>query len=144
VANNRIGRGVFYTVQANMRPLPQAEVEYRIDNDTIDSLEPVEGSKQILRQRVQQMLAIWHFTARDSVRTIWQSVSTRRAPSLWREAVPFRDDQKTVSVVYGHRRGIGTNLYFGATFSRTRDLDAGVRRYQAEVFAKGSWSFDVL
>lgn len=144
VANNRIGRGVFYTVQANMRPLPQAEVEYRIDNDTIDSHEPVEGSKQILRQRVQQMLAIWHFTARDSVRTIWQSVSTRRAPSLWQEAVPFRDDQKTISVVYGHRRGIGTNVYLGATFSRTRDLDAAMRRYQAEVFVKGSWSFDVL
>ena len=104
----------------------------------------MEGSRRILRQRVQQLLAIWHFGARDSVRTIWQAVSTRRAPSLWTEAVPWRDDTKTVSVVYGHRRGIGTSFYLGATFSRSRDFSAGSRSYQAEVFAKGSWSFDVL
>jgi hypothetical protein len=144
VANNRIGSGVFYTLQANMRPLPRAEVEYRIDNDIVDSREPAAGSKQILRQRVQQLLGIWHFGARDSVRTIWQAVSTRRSASLWEEAVPSRDDQKTISVVYGHRRGIGTNFYVGATFSRTRDFDAGFKSYQAEVFVKGSWAFDVI
>ncbi len=144
VANNRLGKGAFVTVQANLRPHPRAEVEYRIDNDTINSIEPVEGAKRILTQRVQQMLAIWHFTARDSVRTIWQAVSTRRAPSLWVEPVPSRDDAKTLSVVYGHRRGIGTTFYVGATFSRTRDFDAGSRHYQTEVFAKGSWAFDIL
>ena len=58
--------------------------------------------------------------------------------------MPSRDDQKTLSVVYGHRRGIGTNFYVGATFSRTRDFDAREKSYQAEVFVKGSWSFDVL
>jgi hypothetical protein len=144
VANNRLGRGHFVMVGMNMRPLPQAEVEYRIDNDVIDVKEPVEGSRRIITQRAQQMLAIWHFSARDSVRTIWQAVSTRRAASLWVEPVPSRDDMKTLSVVYGHRRGIGTNVYLGATFSRNREPDAGSRRYQAEVFAKGSWSFDLL
>jgi len=47
-------------------------------------------------------------------------------------------------VVYGHRRGIGTSFYIGATFGRSRDPDAGFRTYQTEVFAKGSWTFDVL
>jgi hypothetical protein len=144
VANNRVGKGTFVTVQANLRPHQRAEVEYRIDNDTIDSREPVEGSKRILTQRIQQLLAIWHFTARDSVRTIWQSVATRRAPSLWEQPVSARDKVETVSVVFGHRRGIGTSFYLGATYSRTRDPDAGIKGFQTELFAKGSWTFDML
>jgi hypothetical protein len=127
-----------------MRPHPRAEVEYRIDNDIIDAIEPVEGSNRIIHQRAQQLLSIWHFTARDSVRVIWQEAWTRRSPSLWTQPVSGHEDQSTFSVVYGHRRGIGTNFYLGATFSRTRDLDLGGRSYQAEVFAKGSISFDVL
>lgn len=144
VANNRVGKGAFVTVQASLRPHPRLELEYRIDNDTIDSLDAVEGSKRILQQRAQQALGIWHFTARDSVRVIWQESWTRRAPSLWSQPVGAREDGNTVSVVYGHRRGIGTSFYIGATWSRTRDLDLGLRTYQAEVFAKGSWAFDVL
>ena len=144
VLNNRVGKGAFVTVQANLRPHPRAEVEYRIDNDTIDAYESVPGSRRIITQRVQQVLALWHFSARDSVRTIWQAMSVRRAPSLWEESVSAREDSKTISVVYGHRRGIGTSFYLGATFSRARDPDEGIRRHQAEVFAKGSWTFDLL
>jgi hypothetical protein len=49
-----------------------------------------------------------------------------------------------VSMVYGHRRGIGASFYVGANFSRVRDPDAGVHTYQTEFFAKGSWTLDVL
>jgi hypothetical protein len=132
------------TVQLNMRPHPRAEVEYRIDNDIIDAIEPVQGSNRIIEQRAQQLLAIWHFSARDSVRAIWQDAWTRRSPSLWLQPVSAHEDQGTISLVYGHRRGIGTSFYIGTTFSRTRDLDLGGRTYQAEVFAKGSIAFDVL
>jgi hypothetical protein len=90
------------------------------------------------------LLALWHFSARDSVRTIWQAVATRRAPSLWQQPVSNRDNSETVSVVYGHRRGIGTTFYLGTNFSRIRDPDAGIKSYQVEVFVKGSWAFDVL
>ena len=144
VFNNRVGKGHFYTVQANLRPHERAEIEYRIDNDTIDAREHVEGSNRILLQRVQQLLAIWHLSARDSVRTIWQSSSTRRAPSLWETPVSARDKTETGSAVYGHRRGIGASFYGGAKFSRVRDPDAGVHTYQTELFAKGSWTLDVL
>jgi hypothetical protein len=58
--------------------------------------------------------------------------------------VSSREDNTTVSLVYGHRRGIGTSFYVGATWSRVLDVDAGFKSYQAEVFAKGSWSFNVL
>jgi Domain of unknown function (DUF5916)/Carbohydrate family 9 binding domain-like len=144
VANNRVGRGAFYSIQANVRPHPRAEVEYRIDNDFIDSLQPVEGSKRILTQRVQQLLAIWHLSARDSLRAIYQASAIRRSPSLWEQPVSARENTETISLVYGHRRGIGTSLYLGASFGRSRDADAGIKSYSAELFAKGSWSFDVL
>jgi hypothetical protein len=144
VLNNRVGKGAFVTVQLNMRPHQRAEVEYRIDNDVINAREAVEGSRRILTQRVQQLLALWHFTARDSLRTIWQSSSTRRAKSLWEAPVSARENSETLSVVYGHRRGIGTSFYLGASIGRNRDADAAVKSYQAEVFAKASWSFQVL
>jgi hypothetical protein len=144
VANNRTGKGYYYSVQTSLKPHPRVELEYTISNDVIDSLEPVEGSNRILLQRVQQALAIWHLTARDSVRTIWQLTSTRRAPSLWEQPVSAHDSNDTVSIVYGHRRGLGTNFYAGFNWSRVRDPDAGIRTYQAEFFVKGSLAFDVL
>jgi hypothetical protein len=144
VANNRIGKGAFVTLQASLRPHARAELEYRIDNDTIDSREPVEGSKRIITQRVQQVLALWHFTAKDSVRTIWQESWVRRAPSLWEQPVSAREETQTLSVVYGHRHGIGTSFYLGATYSRAINPDAGMKRQQLEVFTKASWTFDVL
>lgn len=144
VSNNRLGRGAYIGVTSNFRPHPRLELEYRIDNDWIDSLEPVEGSKRILAQRSQQVLALWHFSARDSLRTIWQSGFVRRAPSLWEQPVSAREKSDTLSVVYGHRRGLYLTVYVGATIGRTEDADAGFRRHQSEVFAKGSWTFDLF
>jgi len=144
VFNNRTGKGHFYTVQLSLRPHPRAEVEYRIDNDTIDSLERVEGSNRILLQRVQQLLAIWHFSPRDSLRAIWQLDSRRRAPTLWEDPVSHYERYETVSLTYGHRRGINATLYVGANVARALDPDAAVKTYQAELFVKGSWTFDML
>ncbi len=144
VANNRIGRGWFATVQASLRLHPRAELEYRIDDDHVDALEPVEGSKRIIGQRSQQLLAIWHFSARDSLRTIWQAGWVKRAPSLWEKPVSHRERSDTLSVVFGHRRGLELTLYVGVTVGRTLDADTGAALRQAEVFAKGSWTFDVL
>ena len=144
IANNRVGRGWYFGLSANVRPHRRAEVEYRIDDDTIDSPDAVEGSRRIIHQRAQQVLAIWHFTARDSLRTIWQSSWVKRAASLWEEPVSHREKSDTLSVVYGHRQGIGFTVYVGATVGRSLDADSGSRRRQSEIFAKGSWTFDVL
>jgi hypothetical protein len=144
VANNRVGKGLYAMFAANVRPHARAELEYRIDNDFIDSREPVEGSKRILAQRAQQVLAIWHFTARDSLRAIWQANGVRRAPSLWESPVSSREYSDAQSLVYGHRQGIGFTVYAGATRGRSLDADPGTRRRQGEVFLKGSWTFDVL
>jgi hypothetical protein len=144
VANNRMGRGYVYNVQLNLRPHPRAEVEYRIDDDIVRSHEPVEGSSLIIGQRVQQLVAYWHFTARDDIRAIWQAVSIRRAPSLWMQAVAHRESQQRLSLVYGHRVGIGKTFYVGANFGRDRIADLDVHTDRAEIFTKASWSFDLL
>ena len=78
------------------------------------------------------------------MRAILQRATVRRAPALWESAVSAREDSSTVSVVYGHRRGIGTTFYVGATFGRQREPDARLERDVAEVFVKGSWTFDLL
>ena len=143
-ANARVGRGAYVGVMANMRPHPRAEVEYRLDHDFIDARGPVEGGKRILSEVSQQLLALWHFSARDSVRTILQSSTVRRSPSLWSQPVSSHDRASTVSIVYGHRRNIGTTFYAGVTLGRQRDPDGAIRADQAEMFVKGSWSFDVL
>jgi hypothetical protein len=144
VANNRIGPGVLYTLQLSLRPHPRLELEYRIDDDYVDSPVPVEGSRRIIDERAQQVLAIWHFNARDSLRAIWQATATRRAPSLWEQPVAARENTDTLSLVYGHYHRIGTTFYVGANASRSRIPDSGVAHDQLEVFAKGSWSFDLL
>src|SRR5262249_27735007 len=142
VFNNRTGKGSFFNVTAAIRPHPRAELEYRIDNDLIDTREEVAGSKRILLSRGQQAIGIWHFSARDRVRAIWQAVSTRRSPSLWEDPVSPHDKTETLSLVYGHVRRLGAALYLGANFTRTRDPSAGVKRDQSELFAKGQWTFD--
>lgn len=144
VANNRIGRGYVYNVQLNLRPHPRAEIEYRLDDDVVNSREPVEGSPMIIGQRAQQLVAYWHFTAIDNVRLIWQGVGIRRAPSLWTQPVAARENQQRVSVVYGHRVGIGKTFYVGVNAARDRIPDLGVHTDKLEIFTKASWSFDVL
>jgi len=49
-----------------------------------------------------------------------------------------------VSLTYGHRRGLNASLYVGATVARALDPDAGIKSYQAELFVKGAWTFDLL
>jgi hypothetical protein len=144
IFNNRVGEGYFLGVRANFRPHPRAELEYLLDNDVIDSKEKVEGSKRILHQRAQQLLAIWHLTAQDSVRAIWQAGAVRRAPSLWEQPVSAREKNEALWLVYSHRRGLRAAFHVGASFARSRDVAAGTGGEQAEVFAKASWTFDVL
>ena len=144
VFNNRIGKGHFIGVQASVRPHARAELEYRLDDDVIDSKEPVEGPKRIVHQRIQQLIGIWHFSARDSLRLILQSSDVKRTPALWEEPVSSREKTETVSVVFGHRRGLGASLYLGANYARIRDPDSGIRTDLSEVFAKAAWTFNVF
>jgi Domain of unknown function (DUF5916) len=143
-ANNRVTNGYFYNASANIRLGDRLEIEPRIDNSVLTAKEDVIGSKRILQERAFQLKSVYHFTARDTLRLIAQYNAVRRAPSLYQSAnvSPF-EKTETISLVYGHRRGLGTNLYVGATNSRTIDPSNNFKRTQNEVFVKWSWAFDL-
>ncbi len=143
VINNRIGRGYLFSTTATLRLTDRWELEPRLDNSVIDSKEPVTGSRRVLQERAVQLKSIYHFSPRDTLRFIGQYNGVRRAPSLY--AVPVSAFQKNeiASIVYGHRRGLGTNFYLGFTSSRMLNPDGNYTRRQNEVFIKWSWAFDL-
>lgn len=143
VANNRIGRGYYIGANATIRLADRLELQPRIDESVIDTRESVTGSKNIVRERAFQLTSIYHLTARDSLRAIVQYNGVRRAPSLYESRVTPFDKNETASLVYGHRRGLGTNFYIGANSSRTIEPGANYARRINEIFVKASMSFDV-
>jgi hypothetical protein len=144
VTNNRITDGYFFNATATIRLTDRWEIEPRIDNGVLTSKESVPGSNRILQERAVQVKSVYHLSPRDTLRLIGQYNAVRRAPSLFDVAgvSPF-EKTETLSLVYGHRRGLGTNFYVGATASRSLEPSAGFRRRQSEIFAKWSWAFDL-
>jgi hypothetical protein len=143
VANNRIGRGYYIGANATIRLAGRLELQPRIDESVIDTIDAAPGSKRIVRERAFQLTAIYHFTAQDSLRAIMQYNGVRRAPSLYESRVTPFDKNETISLVYGHRRGLGTNFYLGATSSRTLEPAANYTRRINEIFVKASIAFDL-
>ena len=139
VANNRIGKGTYIGANARIRPHNRIEIEPRIDDAWVDSLDSVEGSKRIIHERALQLLGIYHVTPRDSARVIWQRGFVRRAPSLYVNPVQPIERNQTVSLVYAHRRSLNATIYIGATVGRVQEPDAAYQRDQKEIFAKVSW-----
>ena len=84
VANNRVGKGAFVTVQASLRPHPRAELEYRIDNDTIDSIEAGRGLE-----------AHHHASARSRC---WRSGTSRARDSVRDDLAGALDAPRAVAV----------------------------------------------
>ncbi len=144
VANNRIGNGYALSATATIRLTDRWEIEPRIDNAIINSIEPTTtGSKRILQERAVQLKSIYHFSARDTLRFIGQYNGVRRSPALYKASVSPFEKSEIASIVYGHRRGLGTNFYLGITQSRTVEPTSGFSRRQGEIFAKWSWAFDL-
>jgi hypothetical protein len=109
----------------------------------IDSKEAVAGSSRILQERAVQLKSIYHFSPRDTLRFIGQYNGVRRSPSLFTAPVSAFQKNEIASIVYGHRRGLGTNFYLGFTSSRMLDPGGSYTRRQNEIFAKWSWAFDL-
>ncbi len=143
VANNRVGKGYLLSTTATLRLTDRWELEPRLDNSVIDSKEAVAGSGRILQERAVQLKSIYHFSPRDTLRFIGQYNGVRRSPSLFTAPVSAFQKNEIASIVYGHRRGLGTNFYLGFTSSRMLDPGGNYTRRQNEIFAKWSWAFDL-
>ena len=83
-----------------------------------------------------------HFTARDNLRLIGQHNSTKGHAHYYRSAVNARDKTETLLIVYGHRRGLGSNVYLGATTTINVGTSAAEIRRRREIFMKLSCAFD--
>ncbi len=143
VANNRIGRGYYFQANATIRLFNRWEIQPRFEESVINHKDNVAGTATIIRERAGQLTSVYHLTARDSVRLIAQYNGTRRAPSLYESRVTPFDKTETRSLVYSHKRGLGTNFYLGVNSSRSIEPGTNYQRRINEIFFKASYAFDL-
>ncbi|MDN3576020.1 DUF5916 domain-containing protein [Chitinimonas viridis] len=134
--NSRVGKGGYVSLFARMRLHERLEVEQTLDKVWVDG-GPV-TKERAYSELAYQWNSIWHFTARDTARFIWQHAKVERNPIAYMGAVNRDDTRNTWSLVYTHQQGLGKAVYLGATLADTRD-DGGKRK-QNELFVKGSWT----
>jgi hypothetical protein len=119
---------LFWNLSGRVRLGDRIEFEPLITRLALDG-----GSNAVLTETVAQLLAVGHFTSRDTLRLIVQRIDAdRRAdPSSPTPASEFRT---TVgSLVYSHRQSIANILYLGVTRGRER---VGSLATATEIFAK--------
>jgi hypothetical protein len=90
-----------------------------------------------------QLTGVYHFTARDNLRVIGQYNSVERGRGFYASSVSPKEKTETLSLVYGHLRGLGTTFHIGANTTRSTEPSAQYKRRQDEIFVKASWAFDV-
>jgi hypothetical protein len=116
-------RGAQLAGSARLRPRAALELEPRLSTAWLDG---PDGARRY-RETAGQLLAIWHFDARHSLRLIAQ----RR--TLWRAAEPGVDaaDEagRTTSLTYAWRRSAGTRLYVGAGREHARGVPASTELF---------------
>ena len=143
VGGNVIRRGYYVGANATIRVSNRFEIEPRIDESVMGTRVFSNGAEIALRERAVQITSVYHFTARDNLRLIGQHSSVKRKSAFYSSPVSAGEKTETLSLVYGHLRSLGTNIYIGATTSRIAEPGASYKRRQDEVFVKMSWSFDV-
>jgi hypothetical protein len=90
--------------------------------------------RRALTDGTARWLGVLHFSARDSLRAVWQATRYRRAADAALSIARIQEDQRTLSLVFQHRVGLGRNLSIGATRSR---LEPG-RERRDELFVKAA------
>lgn len=144
VANNRMGRGYLLTASAKFRLAEKLAFSPQLEEGVVNSKNDVVGSKTILKERGLQLTTIYNISATDDLRTVYQYSGVRRAPSLFQSPVSPFEKTETLSVVYGHRRSLGTSLYIGLSTTRTHVPGANFNTRNDELFVKASFAFDAF
>ena len=143
VSANRIRRGYYIGANATLRLSNRFEIEPRIDESVMGPKILSAGNEVARRERAVQITSVYHLSARDNLRLIGQYSSVKRESAFYPAPVSASEKTETLSLVYGHLRTLGTNIYVGATTSRTLDASSNYSRRQNEVFVKVSWAFDI-
>lgn len=143
IAANKIRRGYFIGGNATIRLSDRFELEPRIEESIMGSTILATGAERALHERAVQLTGVYHFTARDSLRVIGQHNNVKRGAAFYTTSVSASEKSETLSLVYGHLRGLGTSVHVGANTTRNAEPAAQFKRRQDEVFVKVSWAFDV-
>ena len=77
-----------------------------------------------------------HFSARDSLRAVWQATHYRRAADAATAIAAERAIARTLSLVFQHRVGIGRHVSVGASHQASEPR--GERR--DEIFVKAAFA----
>ena len=132
VAANQVRPGGKANLSFNTRPLARLEIEPSLVYAWLN-----QDGRQVYSEAAHQVLARWHFSARQSLRAILQYTALNRLAEPAHAGQPALAAQhsagSTGSLTYAWRESAGTVLYLGA--SRTRRGVAAVSRGN-EVFIK--------
>lgn len=131
----RTGKGATAYLYGKLRPSDRVELEPSLNILAIDG--PAGG--RAYTESALALNGIVHFSARDTLRLIWQHSVTRRDRAQYAMAVESKAEQTTTSLVYTHTRGLGTAFYAGLTLSDSARQAARHGLKQNEIFIKGSW-----
>ena len=132
VRADRVGRGSVWLLDAKLRGVIAGfgvESEQQLQQSVIEH-----GGRRALTDSSAQWLGVVHFSARDSLRALWQASRFRREADAAAALAAKRFDGRTVSLVFQHRVGIGRNIAVGASTQRSEP--GGERR--DELFVKAA------
>ena len=125
-----VRRGAQVSGMARLRPLAALELEPRLNLAWLDG----QGERRY-RESALQLLAVWHFDARHSLRLIAQRRTFERRAEPGVDAAD--EAGGTASLTYAWRRSAGTRLYLGATRERARGAPAATELFLKLEFDAG-------
>lgn len=134
VLANEVRPGLRLNLALRTRPLKQLEVEPRVSFATL-----CRDGRPTYRETAGRLNAIWFFDADRNIRVILQRTLLDRLPEA--AVAEEHDRRKVASVTYSWRKSMGTVLYVGASYSKSRLPLPTVAR-GAEAFVKLQFDVD--
>lgn len=134
VQADRVGRGADGFIEATVRGAVGrfgVESEHKLQHNVIRR-----GGRQVLADSAARWLGVLHFSARDSLRAVWQGSWLRREADAALGFAALREDTRTASLVFQHRVGLGRNISVGATRATTQPGD----ERRDEIFFKAAFA----
>ena len=134
VQADRVGRGAEWLLEAKLRGRLAGlgvESEQQVQQSFINH-----NGRRALTDSAAQCLGVLHFSARNSLRAVWQATRYRREADAQAAIAADRSTSRTLSLVFQHRVGLGQSLAVGASAQRS---EPG-KEQRDEVFVKAAFA----
>ncbi len=131
VANDRAVPGIYLLMDAHFRALDRMEIQLRLEQTVLRS--PTNAIA--LRDTAEQVVAVYHVSAQDWVRAIWQREQIARRAVLATDVPGGSQSSGSGSLMLSHRLSAHRVGYLGVSYGKTSD-SPGVNIRGTELFAK--------